>query len=129
DAPASMSRKNHRAIIATSDEHPKDFLSNNPPVYHIDGTVIVDSYQDFFDPKIETRKISELRDGGKFIWTGFSSFWSNRNSNYSPENCNNWSVSNSVGRISNGDAWCNIPYRIICMSYQLGFSCFGILSF
>ena len=115
----------HRAVIATSSNDPRNYFSNNPPVQRPDGTVITDTYSDFFDPaKTITNRITTSSPN---IWTGLDG---NSGAPHNTHNCQSWSsnlistrgrhgIANltSRSRYDDGDYGCSSAFPLLCISY------------
>ena len=114
----------HRAVIATSANDPRNYFSNNLPVQRPNGTVILDSYADFFNGGVTLTNTI----GTGYYWTGLKLDGSIHNSSYL---CNDWtSVSSSVdgtygdagltdlGRFYDGFSSCDQRInKVLCISY------------
>ena len=112
----------HRAVIVSSTFDPRNIFANDPPVQRPNGTVITDSYSDFFDNSITSRNSIGS------AWT----YWTGLNSNgvVSSNTCNDWTTDASgsdgntgsagarnVSRFNNSAISCNNTYALLCISY------------
>ena len=112
----------HRAVIATSTNDPRNYFSNNLPVQRPDGTVITDTYADFFADLVTLTNTI----GTGYYWTGLD-----RDGSYNSSNtCNDWtSASSSVDgafggavftntdRLIDSPAGCNrATNKVLCVS-------------
>ena len=115
----------HRAVIATSANDPRDYFSNNPPVQRPDGTVIINTYADFFD-RTQTATNS-VGASYRLYWIGIDL----TNGGIISNTCSNWTSgqSSSVGdygdgsvttisRMYDGDTACDGgSLGVLCVSY------------
>ena len=115
----------HRAVLSTTSSPSRDargFFENDPPVKRLDGTLIIDSYTNFFDSTVPLKKAVEESSGS--YWTGIST-----TGDPSSDNCENWTTgdpsesgvsgsrnSKSGTRFSNSSEPCETRMYILCVS-------------
>ena len=111
----------HRAVIATSANDPRNYFSNNPPVQRPNGTVITDTYADYFDPSVRLR--NSTTGGYDNYWTGFTELGT-----ASTDNCSSWTATTGQGnragtdasdngRLTNATVNCTTTSKVLCISY------------
>ena len=115
----------HRAVIATSYFDPRDMFDNDPPVQRPDGTVIINSYSNFFNSGV---------DASNSTIGGISSYWTGLGPTGVPgsNNCSDWTSGNNgingaygIGgggvvdarRFSDNLYPCDTAVRLLCISY------------
>ena len=124
DAGLPSSVSTHRAVLATTlpDGHPRDYFSNNPSVHRHDGTLIADTWEEFFDG---SENVHAPVIGFEWLyWTGFNGDGS------VGDTCENWTSTSGQGavgegdgpdsrRLSSGNAQCvsSSSAALLCVSY------------
>lgn len=121
----NTSVEGHVALISSDTINPSGFFANDPPVQRPGGTVIVNSYSDFFNGS--QNALDRTTNNSNHYWTGL-----NNAGALSTDNCNEWwSNANSdegtvgIGNTNNtrlmdggSGAPCNTSsFRILCLSY------------
>lgn len=121
DAPASMAKKTHKAVIATSTYDPRTIVNGSRPVQRTDGTLLISRYSDFFDP---SKKAKNSLESNNIYWIGLDS-----SGDVSTTNCSNWTTTLGTGDVGIGNDTKTHRFRynslsctfssgrILCLSY------------
>ena len=115
----------HRVVLATLSNHPRDYFSNDPPVYRPDGiTPITDTWTAFFDRNV-TADNGVVPEGNGAYWTGLNDDGS------VGENCDDWTSDSTdfSGNVGDGPTKpvtrfsaasivsCDSDLGLLCVSY------------